>query len=59
VVTILNTNIGIAFVSAANAFTEPSGLIDGTVLLNVVRYNNTNGVTTVNYSTTNGTAVSP
>ena len=25
VVTILNTNIGIAFASAANAFTEPSG----------------------------------
>ena len=27
------------------------------MLLNVVRYNNTNGITTVNYSTTNGTAV--
>ena len=55
--TILNTNTGIAFVSAANSFTEPSGLVDGTVSLNVVRFNNTNGTTTVNYSTTNGTAV--
>ena len=55
--TILNTNTGIAFVSAANAFTEPSGLVPGTVALNVVRFNNTNGTTTVNYSTTNGTAV--
>jgi len=55
--TIYNTNTGIAFVSGANAFTEPSGLANGTVLLNVVRYNNTNGTTTVYYSTTNGTAV--
>jgi Calx-beta domain len=55
--TILNTNTGIAFASAANAFTEPSGVVAGTVSLNVVRYNNTNGSVSVNYSTTNGTAV--
>ena len=59
VVTILNTNTGIAFASGANSFTEPSGLADGTLLLNVIRFNNTNGTTTVNYSTTNGTAISP
>ena len=58
VVTILNTNTGVAFGSAANAFTEPSGALDGTLLLNVVRFNNTNGTTTVSYSTTNGTATS-
>ena len=56
--TILNTNIGIAFVSAVNAFTEPSGTTPGTLLLNVVRFNNTAGTTTVLYTTTNGTAVS-
>jgi uncharacterized delta-60 repeat protein len=55
--TILNTNTGIAFMSAANSFTEPSGLVAGTVTLNVVRFNNTSGTVTVNYSTTNGTAV--
>ena len=55
--TILNTNIGLAFVSAANAFTEPSSLVSSTVALNVVRFNNTNGTTQVYYSTTNGTAV--
>ncbi len=59
VVTILNVNTGIAFASAANAFTEPVGTVNGTVLLDVVRFNNTNGTTTVNYTTTNGTAVSP
>ncbi len=57
VVTILNTNTGIAFASATNAFTEPSGTNTGVLLLSVVRFNNTNGTTTVNYSTTNGTAV--
>ncbi len=57
VLTILNTNTGIAFASAANAYTEPSGAAPGTVALNVVRFNNTNGTTTVTYSTTNGTAV--
>ena len=56
-VTILNTNIGIAFVSATNSFTEPFGLNPGTVTLNVVRYNNTNGTTTVNYYTSNDTNV--
>jgi len=55
--TILNTNTGIAFVSAANAFTEPSGFVPGSVVLNVIRFNNTSGTTTVSYSTTNGTAM--
>lgn len=57
VVTILNTNTGIAFASAINSYTEPYGPVPGTLLLDVVRYNNTNGTVTVNYSTTNGTAV--
>jgi uncharacterized delta-60 repeat protein len=57
VVTILNTNTGIAFGSSTYAFTEPAGPVNGTVLLNVMRYNNTNGTSTVYYSTTNGTAV--
>jgi len=56
-VTILNTNIGLAFVAVTNSFTEPFGQNPGTVTLQVVRFNNTNGVTTVNYGTTNGTAV--
>jgi len=57
-VTILNTNTGIAFGSPTYAFTEPTNLINnGTLYLSVVRFNNTTGVTTVNYSTTNGTAV--
>jgi uncharacterized delta-60 repeat protein len=56
-VTILNTNTGLAFASGTNTFTEPSGVLPGTVLVNVVRFNNTNGTTTVHYSTTNGTAV--
>jgi uncharacterized delta-60 repeat protein len=58
VVTIFNTNTGVAFASAANVYTEPSGPVTGTLLLNVVRFNNTNGTTTVNFTTTNGTAVS-
>jgi len=58
VVTILNTNTGIGFDSPTYSYTEPSGLASGSVTLNVVRYNNTSGTTTVNYSTTNVTAVS-
>ena len=57
ILTILNTNTGIAFVSATNAYTEPSSLAAGLLNLNVIRFNNTNGTTTVNYSITNGTAV--
>jgi len=56
-VMILNTNTGLAFVQATNTFTEPSGIIPGSVVLNVIRFNNTNGTTTVNYSTADGTAV--
>ncbi len=52
-VTIQNTNIGIVFASATNTFIETQPF----AVLNVMRYNNTQGTTTVNYSTTNGTAV--
>jgi len=52
-VTILNTNTGIAFTAATNTFIETAGIAN----LNVVRYNNTNSTVTVNYSTTNGTAL--
>ena len=55
--TILNTNIGIAFAAATNIATEPFGSASNSVTLNVLRLNGTNGTTTVNYSTTNGTAV--
>jgi len=55
--TILNTNIGIAFSAATYTATEPSGFASGSVTLNVLRLNGTNGTTTVNYSTTNGTAM--
>ena len=55
--TILNTNIGIAFGSATYVTNEPFGTASGSVILNVVRFNNTNGQNTVNFSTTNGTAV--
>ena len=56
-VTILNTNTGIAFVSATNSIREPSGVVASVLTVNLVRYNNTNGVSTVQYSTTNGTAL--
>jgi uncharacterized delta-60 repeat protein len=52
-VTILNTNIGIMFASATNTFIETAPF----ATLNVLRYNNTQGTSTINYSTTNGTAV--
>ena len=52
-VTILNTNTGIMFAMATNTFSETIPF----ATINVLRYNNTAGTTTVNYSTTNGTAV--
>jgi uncharacterized delta-60 repeat protein len=52
-VTILNTNIGIAFVLATNSFIEPFGQNPGSVTLNVVRFNNTSGTNIVFYHTTN------
>lgn len=58
VVTIINTNMGVGFVSGTSSFTEPSGAANGTLQLQVARYNNTNGTISVNYSTTNGSAVS-
>ena len=56
-VTILNTNTGIAFALATNYVTEPYGTAAGSVVLNVMRYNNTNGTSTVQFTTTDGTAV--
>lgn len=59
--TILNTNTGLAFVLATNTISETGGTVyngvPNTALLSVVRYNNTNGTTTVNYATADGTAV--
>jgi hypothetical protein len=52
-VTILNTNIGIAFALATNTFIETLPF----ATVNVLRYNNTVGTTTIHYSTTNGTAL--
>ena len=52
-VTILNTNIGIVFASATNTVLETQPY----AIINVVRYNNTQGTATVNYATTNGTAL--
>lgn len=56
ILTILNTNTGIAFVAATNYISEPSGVVPASLVLNVVRYNNTNGITTVQYATSDGTA---
>lgn len=55
--TILNTNTGIAFFAQTNSIREPSGVVASALVLNLVRYNNTNGSTSVQYSTTNGTAL--
>ncbi len=55
--TILNTNIGIAFSAATYATNEPPGMTPGSVNLSVLRFNTTNVQTTVAYSTTNGTAM--
>ena len=52
-VTILNTNIGIVFASATNTVLETQPY----AIINVVRYNNTQGTATVTYATTNGTAL--
>jgi uncharacterized delta-60 repeat protein len=51
-VTVLNTNAAYAFQLPTNTVVETAG----SVLLNVLRLNGTNSVTTVNYATTNGTA---
>ncbi len=50
--TILNTNIGVAFALATNVVNETAG----TVLVYVQRFGGTNGTTTVNYATHNGSA---
>jgi uncharacterized delta-60 repeat protein len=50
--TIINTNVGVAFVLATNTVNETAG----TVLAYVQRYGSTNGTTTVNFATHNGTA---
>jgi hypothetical protein len=52
-VTIVNTNSGVEFVSRTNAFIETAG----TATLFVSRVGNTSGPLTVNFSTTNGTAL--
>ena len=56
-ITIVNTNCAIAFRSATNSFTEPTNGVPGTVTLKVNRLDNTSGLSTAYYSTTNGTAV--
>jgi uncharacterized delta-60 repeat protein len=62
ILTILNTNTGVAFAAATNTFSETGGAnINGnlnTVLITVLRFNNTNGTTTVNFATADGTAQS-
>ena len=52
-VTILDNDTGLAFSSAAYVVNE----LTGSVTLNVVRLNTTNGVVQVSYATTNGTAL--
>src|SRR5208282_6821646 len=51
--TIFNTNVVVSFVAPTNTFPETAG----TVFITVVRYNNTNGTTSVHYATADGTAV--
>jgi len=51
--TILNTNIGVAFVAATNTVSQTAG----TALLYVQRFGSTNGTTTVNFASANGTAI--
>ena len=53
VLTINNTNAGVAFASATNAFIETAG----SASLFVSRFGNINNPLTVNYATTNGTAL--
>ena len=52
--TIINKNVVVAFALATNTFAETAG----TVPVTVTRYNNTNGTSTVKYSTADGTAFS-
>jgi hypothetical protein len=52
--TIINTNAGVAFATAIQTNRET----DGSAVINVLRINNTNGTTTVNYATADGTALS-
>ena len=53
-ITVLNTNSGIAFTISTNSLLETAGIVKVTVF----RYNNLSGTATVDYGTTNGTAVS-
>ena len=53
-ITILNTNTGFAFTVSTNSVLETAGM----VYVTVSRYNNLSGGVSVNYATTNGTAVS-
>ena len=53
IVTIINTNNGVGFVSATNVVDEAGG----SALLYVQRYGSTTSTTTVKYGTTNGTAL--
>ena len=50
--TIINTNVVIAFAAATNTYPETVG----TAFINVLRYNNTNGSSVVQYATADGTA---
>ncbi len=60
--TIINTNVGLAFASATNTFSETGGIVyfgtQDTVFISVVRFNNTNVTSTVDYATADGTATS-
>jgi len=53
VLTITDTNAGVIFASASYSFIETTPV----ATINVLRYNNTSGTNTVNWSTTNGPAV--
>ncbi len=52
-VTIVNTNVGVGFVQVTNAVSESTG----TASLLVARFGSPDSVVTLNYGTTNGTAV--
>ena len=59
--TIVNTNIGVAFSQATNTFSETGGTLYNstadTVFISVTRFNNTNVTSSVSYTTVDGTAV--